>query len=182
MLEAPTFYPSAEEFEDCMSYLRKISPQASQFGICRIVPPPQWKYDYSFPFDSPFPARKQILVNRKVDRGKMYGKVEMMKRELKNFEEFVKLNEEKMKKFKGKNAQEWEELYWKWFSSASQGNKGTWYASDVEGSAFPCSDNEMFGKQWNLRNIARLEGGGFLSFVKDAVPGVTDPMLCKKLL
>jgi len=72
-----------------------------------------------------------------------------------------------------------EYLYWKWFCGS--GKRVTWYASDVEGSAFTCSDQQNqqeFGRDWNLRNIARLEGGGFLNFMNDIVPGVTDPMLC----
>jgi histone demethylase JARID1 len=176
----PTFTPTKEEFADCLAYIRKISPQASQYGICRIVPPKEWKYEYSFPFDSPFPSRKQIIVNKRSGNGKVYGKVEMAKREMKSYDEFIKLNDDIEKKWKRigvKSDLEFDEVYWKWFSSSA--NKGTWYASDVEGSAFPCSENEMFGKEWNLRNIARLEkGGGFLSFMNDAVPGVTDPMLC----
>ncbi len=180
---SPTYYPSSEEFEDCLAYIRKIAPQASQYGICRIVPPKEWKYGYSFPFDSPFPARKQAIVDKRVENDKVYGKVEMTKRELKSFEEFDKLNQDMMKRL-GKDYEEmserdYEEMYWNWFKGAE--NRGTWYASDVEGSAFPCSDNEMFGKEWNLRNIARLEkGGGFLSFMNEAVAGVTDPMLCRR--
>ncbi|XP_010489113.1 PREDICTED: putative lysine-specific demethylase JMJ16 isoform X1 [Camelina sativa] len=41
--DAPVFYPSEEEFEDTLSYIAKIRPQAEKYGICRIVPPPSWK-------------------------------------------------------------------------------------------------------------------------------------------
>lgn len=42
MPSAPTFYPTEEEFKDPFTYIESISPHASQFGICRIVPPAGW--------------------------------------------------------------------------------------------------------------------------------------------
>jgi hypothetical protein len=78
-----------------------------------------------------------------------------------------------------RDAVEMEELYWK-FLHEHQGNhqdKEVLYASDIEGSVWPCRDDNEFGSQWNLRNMARLEKG-VLRFVDGAVPGVTDPMIC----
>lgn len=40
--EAPTFRPTEEEFKDPMEYMRKIAPEGSKYGICRIVPPENW--------------------------------------------------------------------------------------------------------------------------------------------
>lgn len=37
--EAPVFRPTAQEFEDPMAYIQSISAEASNFGICKIVPP-----------------------------------------------------------------------------------------------------------------------------------------------
>ncbi|PIA51468.1 hypothetical protein AQUCO_01100361v1, partial [Aquilegia coerulea] len=36
---APEFHPTLAEFEDPISYILKIEKQASQYGICKIVPP-----------------------------------------------------------------------------------------------------------------------------------------------
>lgn len=40
--EAPTFRPTEEEFKDPMEYMRKIAPEGSKYGICRVIPPDSW--------------------------------------------------------------------------------------------------------------------------------------------
>lgn len=37
--EAPTFYPTEQEFEDPLKYFDKIQPEAESYGMARIVPP-----------------------------------------------------------------------------------------------------------------------------------------------
>ena len=41
--EAPVFHPTPKEFSDPAKYIESISDQARPFGICKIVPPPNWK-------------------------------------------------------------------------------------------------------------------------------------------
>ncbi|KAL8547979.1 hypothetical protein ACS0TY_007318 [Phlomoides rotata] len=41
--DAPVFRPTEEEFKQTLKYLDKIRPQAENYGICRIVPPPSWR-------------------------------------------------------------------------------------------------------------------------------------------
>lgn len=43
MVEAPTFYPSEEDFKDPLEYFEIVKPIAQKFGICRVVPPPSFK-------------------------------------------------------------------------------------------------------------------------------------------
>jgi len=43
VVEAPTFYPTEKDFQDPLEYIDKIRPIAEKFGICRVVPPPNFK-------------------------------------------------------------------------------------------------------------------------------------------
>lgn len=43
MLDAPTFYPSEEDFKDPLAYFEIVKPVAQRYGICRVVPPASFK-------------------------------------------------------------------------------------------------------------------------------------------
>lgn len=43
LVEAPTFYPTEKEFEDPLEYIDSITPLAEKFGLCRVVPPSNFK-------------------------------------------------------------------------------------------------------------------------------------------
>lgn len=45
--DAPTYYPTEEDWRDPFEYMRKISEEASKFGICKIVPPESWNPDFA---------------------------------------------------------------------------------------------------------------------------------------
>ncbi|GAA5968292.1 hypothetical protein JCM11641_003799 [Rhodosporidiobolus odoratus] len=60
--EAPTFYPTVEEFSDPMEYIEKIAPEGKQYGICKIVPPEGWRPPFAIPTETfRFKTRLQQL-------------------------------------------------------------------------------------------------------------------------
>ncbi|CAL3973143.1 unnamed protein product [Diplocarpon coronariae] len=60
--EAPTYRPTEEEFKDPFAYMKQISAEASQYGICKIIPPDSWKPDFAIDTERfHFRTRKQEL-------------------------------------------------------------------------------------------------------------------------
>lgn len=45
--DAPTYRPTEDEWRDPMEYMRKISPEAKEYGICKIIPPDTWNPDFA---------------------------------------------------------------------------------------------------------------------------------------
>lgn len=61
LVEAPTFHPTDKEFQDPLEYIEKIRLKAEQFGICRIVPPPNFKPECKVTDDMRFTAYNQYV-------------------------------------------------------------------------------------------------------------------------
>lgn len=43
VVEAPTFHPTEKDFQDPLEYIEKIKSVAEKFGICKVVPPSNFK-------------------------------------------------------------------------------------------------------------------------------------------
>ena len=62
LVEAPTFYPTAAEFENPLGYVESVREEAERFGICCIVPPPSWKPPFMLDLNKlKFPTRVQKI-------------------------------------------------------------------------------------------------------------------------
>lgn len=60
-VEAPTFHPTDQEFQDPLEYIERIRHKAEQFGICRIVPPSSFKPECKVSDDMRFTAYNQYV-------------------------------------------------------------------------------------------------------------------------
>ncbi|KAF7987658.1 hypothetical protein HCN44_003521 [Aphidius gifuensis] len=61
LVDAPTFHPSEKDFQDPFEYIDKIRPIAEKFGICRVVPPSNFKPDCKVSDDMRFTAYNQYV-------------------------------------------------------------------------------------------------------------------------
>lgn len=44
--DCPEYYPTQEQFADPMEYIKSIADEAKEYGICKIIPPPDWKMPF----------------------------------------------------------------------------------------------------------------------------------------
>ncbi|KAJ1378437.1 JmjN domain [Sesbania bispinosa] len=159
--ECPVYHPSEQEFEHPLVYLQKIAPEASKYGICKIVSPIAASNPASF-----------VLMKEKKDF-KFETNVQPLR--------LAKWNENDIITFSMRNSSEGlsssyvEKEFW---YEMAHGEKGTVeYGVNVEGTAFSCDPNDKLGtSKWNLKNFSRLLQSP-LRLVDREIPGVTDPML-----
>ncbi|KAK4142336.1 PLU-1-like protein-domain-containing protein [Dichotomopilus funicola] len=60
--EAPSYRPTEEEWKEPFEYITKISAEARQYGICKIIPPDSWNPDFAIDTERfHFRTRKQEL-------------------------------------------------------------------------------------------------------------------------
>ncbi|XP_076950769.1 lysine-specific demethylase JMJ13-like [Bidens hawaiensis] len=180
--ECPVYFPSKDEFEDPLIYLQKIAPEASRFGICKIVSP----------LSASVPAG--IVLTREKVGFKFTTRVQPLRLAEWNTDDKVTFF------MSGRNYtfRDYEKMANKVFARrynssgclpATYVEKEFWheiacgktesveYACDVDGSAFSSSPtDQLASSKWNLKKVSRLSRST-LRLLETTIPGVTEPML-----
>ncbi|XP_030524709.1 lysine-specific demethylase JMJ706 isoform X2 [Rhodamnia argentea] len=180
--ECPVYCPSKEEFEDPLVYLQKIAPEASKYGICKIISP----------LSASVPAG--VVLTREKAAFKFTTRVQplrlaewdsddrvtfFMSGRNYSFRDFEKMaNKVFMRRYQSVGclpATYMEKEFWQEITYGKM--ETVEYACDVDGSAFSSSDTDLLGSsKWNLKNLSRLPKS-VLRLLETSIPGVTDPML-----
>ncbi|KAL8210019.1 hypothetical protein R6Q57_006751 [Mikania cordata] len=180
--DCPVYFPSKDEFEDPLVYLHKIAPEASRFGICKIVSP----------LSASVPAG--IVLMRERAGFKFTTRVQPLRLAEWNTDDKVTFY------MSGRNYtfRDYEKMANKVFARryysagclpATYVEKEFWheiacgktesveYACDVDGSAFSSSpSDQLASSKWNLKKVSRLSRST-LRLLETTIPGVTEPML-----
>ncbi|KAK1375008.1 Lysine-specific demethylase [Heracleum sosnowskyi] len=180
--ECPVYYPSKEDFEDPLVYLQKIAPEASKFGICKIVSPLTasvpaglvlMKENAGFKFTT----RVQPLRLAEWDTD---DRVTFFKSGRNyTFREFEKMaNKVFARRYCSGGSLPATFMEKEFWNEIARGKTDSVeYACDVDGSAFSSSPSDQLGKsKWNLKNLSRLPKS-ILRLLETIIPGVTEPML-----
>ncbi|PNY04674.1 lysine-specific demethylase 5D-like protein [Trifolium pratense] len=159
--ECPIYHPSEQEFEHPLVYLQKIAPEASKYGICKIV--------------SPITATNHadyVLMKEKKDF-KFETIVQPLRLSKGNEKDMITFS--KRGSSEGLSSSDIEKAFW---HEMIHGEKGAVeYGVNIEGSVFSCDPDDKLGtSKFNLKNLARLPQST-LRLVDRGIPGITDPML-----
>ncbi|KAJ4728591.1 Lysine-specific demethylase [Melia azedarach] len=180
--ECPVYHPTKEEFEDPLIYLQKIAPEASRYGICKIISP----------LSASVPAG--IVLMREKAGFKFTTRVQplrlaewdaddkvtfFMSGRNYTFRDFEKMaNKVFARRYCSAGCLPATYLEKEFWNEIACGKTETVeYACDVDGSAFSSSSSDPLGNsKWNLKRLSRLSKS-VLRLLDTAIPGVTDPML-----
>ncbi|KAI5397232.1 hypothetical protein KIW84_063163 [Lathyrus oleraceus] len=180
--ECPIYHPSEQEFQNPLVYLQKIAPEASKYGICKIVSPVTASNSADFVItkekkDFKFETIVQPLRLSKWNEKDM---ITFSKRGRKyTYREFEALANKafssRFGSFKDISSSSVEKAFW---HEMMHGEKRTVeYGVNIEGSVFSCDPDDRLGtSKFNLKKLARLPQSP-LRLVDKGIPGVTDPML-----
>ncbi|CAI9095278.1 OLC1v1031181C4 [Oldenlandia corymbosa var. corymbosa] len=180
--ECPVYRPNKEEFDDPLVYLQKIAPEASKYGICKIVSPvsaevPAGVVLMKEKAGFKFTTRVQPLRLAEWDTDDRV--TFFMSGRNYTFRDFEKMaNKVFARRYYSAGclpATYMEKEFW--HEIACGKTESVEYACDVDGTAFSSSSTDQLGKsKWNLKRLSRLPKSVLRLLEKD-IPGVTDPML-----
>ncbi|XVE57390.1 hypothetical protein DITRI_Ditri04bG0087200 [Diplodiscus trichospermus] len=180
--ECPVYCPTKEEFEDPLVYLQKIAPEASRYGICKIISPL-----------SATVSAGVVLMKEKVGF-KFTTRVQPLRLAEWDTDDrvtfFMSGRNYTFRDFEKMANKVFARRYWSagclpatymekefWHEIACGKTESVEYACDVEGSAFSSSPSDPLGtSKWNLKKLSRLPKS-ILHLLETEIPGVTEPML-----
>ncbi|VVB08200.1 unnamed protein product [Arabis nemorensis] len=180
--ECPVYRPTKDEFEDPLTYLQKIYPEASKYGICKIVSPltatvPAGAVLMKEKSNFKFTTRVQPLRLAVWDSddkvtffmsGRTYSVRDYEKMANKVFARRYCSGGSLPDSFLEKE-------FWKEIACGK--TETVEYACDVDGSAFSSAPSDLLGSsKWNLNKVSRLPKST-LRLLETTIPGVTEPML-----
>ncbi|KAL2901241.1 hypothetical protein RDABS01_026323 [Bienertia sinuspersici] len=176
--ECPVYRPTRDEFEDPLVYLQKIAPEASKYGICKIVSP----------ISASVPAG--IVLNKEKAGFKFTTRVQplrlaewdtedkvtfFMSGRNYSFRDFEKMaNKEFSRRYCSTGCLPASYLEREFWHEITCGKMETVeYACDVDGSAFSSSPSDELGRsKWNLKHCGAaktwygIPGSAALQFEK----------------
>lgn len=180
--ECPVYSPTKEEFEDPLIYLQKIAPEASKYGICKIISPlsasvPAGVVLMKEKAGFKFTTRVQPLRLAEWDTE---DKVTFfMSGRSYTFRDFEKMaNKVFARRYCSAGCLPATYLEKEFWHEIGCGKMETVeYACDVDGSAFSSSPTDQLGNSnWNLQKLSWLPKST-LRLLETSIPGVTEPML-----
>jgi len=180
--EAPAFSPTVEEFEDPIRYIETIAPEASKFGICKIIPPVKTAVPAGIVLNN-----KKYTFTTNVQELGVYRPSKFLKEKkffrsgrtytLQSFQQMA--NGAMSKKFGCSGNLPHgivEKHFWKEMLTYPNTNRVE-YGSDVDGTGFSESLSCPLGASaWNLRDFAKCSKSS-LKHAQEQIAGVTEPML-----
>ncbi|KAJ7953409.1 Lysine-specific demethylase [Quillaja saponaria] len=180
--ECPVYSPTKEEFEDPLVYLQKIAPEASRYGICKIVSP----------LSASVPAGVVLMKERA--GFKFTTRVQPLRLAEWDTDDkvtfFMSGRNYTFRDFEKMASKVFARRYYSagclpatylekefWHEIACGKTETVEYACDVDGTAFSSSPSDQLGNsKWNLKKLSRLPKS-ILRLLETVIPGVTEPML-----
>lgn len=144
-LDAPTLYPTEEEFADLGAYVASILPTVAPYGICKIVPPAAWPRP-SAQLPSRFLIKAPVLQHISGEFG-CYDvtKEERLRMTLERFERQAVAIKER-ERIGRQDEDTLAERFW----ADCVGSRPVLSATDIEGTLFP---NPSDASTWNMRAL-----------------------------
>ncbi|XP_010538492.1 PREDICTED: lysine-specific demethylase JMJ706-like isoform X2 [Tarenaya hassleriana] len=180
--ECPVYRPTKDEFEDPLIYLQKIAPEASKYGICKIISPlmatvPAGVVLMKEKVNFKFTTRVQPLRLAEWDsEDKVTFFMSGRNYTFRDFERMANKVFGRRYSSGGCLPEAFlEKEFWKEIAGGMA--ETVEYACDVDGSAFSTSPSDPLGSSnWNLKKVSRLPKST-LRLLEASIPGVTEPML-----